>query len=428
MKYFPGRFGLTAKNHIFVTIFLVALTAAIFFLFTGIGFAQQTNQPPQKSESTDKFNSAPPPAGPDKAAPGNMPESGAAKAENSKPQNQVMPQGSPIPQGSPAPQGANPQSGQPGQSGNVPPPPGPGIPEAQTTSEKTADSGSPVLQILFILFAIAVSIFLGYFYFFSYKLNLRIQRLETLMEKLTPSPVSAGEPSLFSWQEALRGFDRGWMLFSPSLKINTPGIVGIECKNQDTSLSLSANIIYNTVNEMNQSVIFLSKTRGEDEIGKALLAVESGKNPDALDSSQKEELIGRFSIEMTKYETGLFIFRDYNIKPEDLYEQVTSIAAGYETGCILIEKTDVLEKAETPQLLSQLRLLSVKTHIPVVLIDDFAGMEPDKMSEAVSDNFIALLSVKQSDKTDEIMIKYHKFNGEKPAENLPLNKDTRKIG
>jgi hypothetical protein len=324
-----------------------------------------------------------------------------------------------VPQGSPQPAG---------QSGSVPPPPGPGIPNADTTSTDVKEGSSQILQVFFLVAILAICVFLGYFYFYSYRLTLRIQRLEALLEKFAPPPLSIKEPSMFSWQEALKGFEKGWVLFSPEYRYNSPGIVGIVCDNPNLAFNLSVNIIYNTVNEMNQAVIYLSGTRGENDLGKALLTMESGTNIENLEPGQREEIISRFSLEMTKYETGLFIFRDYNIKPEDLYTQVSEIAQHYETGCIIIEKSDVLEKSDFFQLLQKLRLLAVRIHIPIVLIDNFSGNNPAQMREDHKDNFIVLLGVEESDKEDSIRIKSYKLPGENLPEVIPVNKATGKIG
>ena len=392
------------KDFSIVLVFILMLLAG-FFLCPHIVKAQEvvpeiSNLPPATAtpDSTE----------PSPGAPGT---SEGGPAVTSPPQ--------PAPQGSPAPP--------PNNRGGIGDP-GIGTEQAgsKTTTTGTVSALYPAVQFLQIILLFVMGGMLGFYYYKNYLLNLRVHRLEVLIEKSGISPVSQDEPVPFSWDQALKSLEGGWGLFTPETRIYSPGVVCIKSEDEDLGFKSSANLIKRMINQQNMAVVYLSKTRGEEDLGRILLNLESGIPVASLSKSEREELVGRYTLEMSKYESGLFIFQDFNIEIDELYDNILKLADKYEIGLIIIDGGEVISSKDFDDLITKLRLISIKTYIPIVFTDTFKDMEPEKISPDTMDRITALINLSKNE-DNKLSFKVHKFQGDPPPETMNFDPETGEI-
>ncbi len=295
-----------------------------------------------------------------------------------------------------------------------------------TTTNGTSSALYPAVQFFQILLLLIMGGLLGFYYYKNYLLNLRIHRLEVLVEKSGVSPVSQDEPIPFSWDQALKSLEGGWSLFTKENKIFSPGVVCLQTDEGETGFKASVNLIQKMINNQNKAVIYLSRLKGEEDLGRALLDIESGISVKSLSPSEREELVAKYSLEMSKYESGLFIFQNFNITVDDLYDHILKLAEKFEIGLIIIDGKDVIASDNFDDLISKLRLISIKTYIPVIFTDAMQNVEIDKISPDTLDRITALMNLKKGS-NDTITFKVHKFQGNPPPEVLKMNPDTGEI-
>jgi len=268
---------------------------------------------------------------------------------------------------------------------------------------------------------------LGFYYYKSYLLNLRIHRLELLIEKSGISPTSKEEPVPFSWDQALRSIEGGWTLFTDTNRIYEPGVVGIICRDEKLAFKCSANLIYRMISRQNLAVVYLSKERGEEDLGKALISIESGVSIEKMSPAEREELVGRYSLEMSKYEAGLFVFQDFKIEIDDLYENILKLSENIDIGLIIIDGRDVISADNFDDLMGRLRIISIKSYIPVVYIDSFENIDPGSIDEDTSARITALIEVEPGKDRKTLSFKTYKFRGDPPPESLNIDPDSGEI-
>lgn len=295
-------------------------------------------------------------------------------------------------------------------------------------SQEGQKSNLPVvLQVFYIAALLIMSVFLGFFYYRNSLLNARLGRLELLMEKSGLAKTNAEEPVPFSWEQALRGMEEGWPVFTPQNRLTSPGVVGIAVKNEADGFVTAANLIRSTVLERDRAVLFISKNRGEEELGRALLSMESGLPPADLTGSRLEEYSSRFAGAMEKYEDGLVLFRDFNMPVDELYRNVFQLSGDYPVDMIIVEGDDVLAAENLEGLISGLRVVSLKSFLPIILIDSFNGIKPGEIPAGIPDRMTGFMEVSKGENGNSLKIKTHKFQGEAPPESLPINPGTGRI-
>lgn len=319
--------------------------------------------------------------------------------------------------------------------GNQPNPPegggAPGAPQNNQPNTTTTSTGSspalyPAVQFLQILLLLVMGGMLGFYYYKNYLLNLRIHRLEVLVEKSGVSPISQDEPVPFSWDQALKSLEGGWSLFTKENRIYSPGVVCLKTDDPEVGFKASVNLIKRMIDGQNKAVIYLSRLRGEEDLGRALLDIESGISVKTLSPQEREELVARYSLEMSKYESGLFIFQNFNITIEELYDHILKLVEKFEIGLIIIDGKDVISSKNFDDLISKLRLISIKTYIPVIYTDDMQNVDIDKVTPDTLDRIAALMNLKKgSDNT--IAFKVYKFQGNPPPDVLKMDPDTGEI-
>lgn len=317
-------------------------------------------------------------------------------------------------------------------------PPGPGVgsgpgPGAEISTTGSADSGlsvsviAPLLQVVYMIILLAMGGLLGFYYYKSYLLNLRIHRLELLIKKSGISPTSKEEPLAFSWDQALRSIEGGWTLFTDTNRIYEPGVVGIISRDEKLAFKCAANLIYRMISLQNLAVIYLSKERGEEDLGKALLSLESGVSIDRMSPVEREELVGRYSLEMSKYEAGLFVFQDFKIDINELYENILKLSESIDIGMIIVDGRDVISADNFDDLIGRLRIISIKSYIPVVYIDAFKDNKPENIDEDTLARITALIEVEPGKDKKTISFIVYKFKGDPPPEILNINPDSGEI-
>ena len=297
--------------------------------------------------------------------------------------------------------------------------------QGNTTTTGTTSALYPAVQFLQILLLIVMGGLLGFYYYKNYLLNLRVHRLEVLVEKSGVSPVSQDEPVPFSWDQALKSLEGGWSLFTKENRIFSPGVVCLKTDDGETGFKASVNLIKRMIDGQNMAVIFLSRLRGEEDLGRALLDIESGISVKTLTPPEREELVARYSLEMSKYESGLFIFRNFNITIDELYDQVLKLAEKYEIGLVIIDGKDVISSESFDDLISKLRLISIKTYIPVIYTDTMSDVDPEKIAPDTLDRITALMNLNKTN--DTMTFKVHKFQGNPPPAILKMDPDTGEI-
>ncbi|MCD4785613.1 MAG: hypothetical protein K8T10_17460 [Candidatus Eremiobacteraeota bacterium] len=308
--------------------------------------------------------------------------------------------------------------------------PGPGV---ETSTTRSVNSGLSVsiiaslLQLVYIIILLAMGGLLGFYYYKSFLLNLRIHRLELLIEKSGISPTSKEEPLPFSWDQALKSIEGGWTMFTDTNRIYEPGVVGIISADEKLAFKCAVNLIYRIISLQNLAVIYLSKEHGEEDLGKALLSLESGVSIDKMSPGEREELVGRYSLEMTKYEAGLFVFQDFKIDIDELYENILKLSESIDIGMIIVDGRDVISADNFNDLIGRLRIISIKSYIPVVYIDAFKDMKPENIDEDTLARITALIEVEPGKAKKTISFTVHKFKGDPPPESLDINPDSGEI-
>jgi len=425
-------------------MFLLIAFLISFFLFAGYIRAQEVITVPPTAAEKPPSTSVPPESSPT-ASPG----SGVPTPE---PAVSSSPAGFPVVESTPAPPPAIKSTQEPPpviRSAPEPPPdvpmgspapppataipPGPGPDQTGGTTSRTSQTNSTaafssIIQIFHIMLLLIMGTLLGFYYYKNYILNLRIHRLEVLVEKSGLSPVSQEEPVPFSWDQALKSLAGGWGLFTSRNRIYAPGVVGIKSEDEQLGFLSAVNLIRKIISEQNMAVVYLSRIRGEEELGRALLDMESGVPVKNLSPGERQELVARYSLEMSKYESGLFIFQDINIQVDELYDNVLKMSENYEIGLIIVDGMDALASDDFDDLIARLRIVSIKTYIPVVLIDPFSGIDIEKMPADTLDRMTVLMEIKPGEEGKKVSFHILKFQGDPPPDSLNIDPDTGEIG
>lgn len=307
-------------------------------------------------------------------------------------------------------------------------------PGPQQTQEAPSESGGqaasavmPVLlQAFYVLTLILMGVLLVNFYHRNNLLNTRLYRLELLMEKTGEITPIKEELTPFSWEKTIRSLEEGWVILSPEYRIHEPGLVGIEVGSYETGHKVSANIIKNIVENQDMGVIYLSKDFSEENLAETLLAMEEGISQDS--PSQKK--IDKDVIpQLRSYEKNLFILRDLTITVDDLYLRILKLSADNKIGMVVIDGINVIETKKDQDLealLAVLRLVAVKTYIPIIVIDTFSKMVISPVTSAF-DLFTAFAEMKESIQDNETSIVFVKNKGDTSLPVFSVDESTGRV-
>lgn len=258
---------------------------------------------------------------------------------------------------------------------------------APAMAQTPEGAAPPAGQNAPLFFLISVLCLFGYVIFNNFVLNGRLERLRNLRDLDDDAP----RVSPFTRADLNHEGD-GITIVGERVSISTAGLYLIGARDESLLTPLAANMLFQVLSRDEVAVLWLSQRVGRDELARLLVGLEAGVKWDGMAADERQRILRSGVLE--KYESSLFVFDEMEWTPELLFAGLHQLKAdAVDVAAVFVDDPALgrLDEVRACQIFDRLRLLSLKSNLPVAILLPMQQQDSRYWPGNASDRFQGIL-------------------------------------